>query len=380
LSRGERSIAWLPLAHALQRQTLYTSFLIGTVGYWCESIDDLPEVIDFARPHVLASVPRMLEKMRSRILDGVAERGPRAERAVARALDVGRQRLDYLERGEAVPIFLELRWRLLDRLVFAKIRERLGGSLHTLVVGGAALDPEVARFFGAMGLSVLEGWGLTETAAPATVNRRHHFRFGTVGKPLPGVDVRLAEDGEIQVRGPGLFRGYYRDEEATAAAFDGEWFKTGDLGVLDEDGFLRIVDRKKEILVTAGGKNIAPVPIEARLMRSPAVAQAVAIANERPYLIALISPDEEGLAALAERTGAPGDSMAEWLAHPEVVAHFTALVEEANGALPRWEQVKRWRVLPTEFTPETGELTPTLKLKRRVIAERYASTIDELYA
>ncbi|TNE85602.1 MAG: long-chain fatty acid--CoA ligase [Deltaproteobacteria bacterium] len=377
---GERSIAWLPLAHALQRQTMYTSFLIGTVGYWCNSIDELPEVIAFARPQVLASVPRMLEKMQARILEGVAERGPRAEKAVHRALALGRQRLAYLERGERVPRLLELRWRLMDRLVFTKIRERLGGSLRTLAVGGAALDPEVARFYGAMGLSVVEGWGLTETAAPATVNRTHHFRFGTVGKPLPGVDVKLAEDGEICVRGPGLFQGYYKDPEATAAAFEDGWFLTGDLGEIDEDGFLSIVDRKKEILVTAGGKNIAPVPIEARLMRSPAVSQAVAIANERRFVVALLSPDEEGLAALADTLGLAQAPVAELVEHPSVRAHFQETVDRANAELPRWEQIKRWQVVPVEFTPEGGELTPTLKLKRRVIADRYAELIDELYA
>ncbi|MCO4746896.1 MAG: long-chain fatty acid--CoA ligase [Proteobacteria bacterium] len=376
---GERSIAWLPLAHALQRQTLYTSFLIDTVGYWSPSVEDLPEVIAFGRPHILASVPRMLEKIRGRILAGVAERGPRADRAVQRALAIGVKRLGYLERGERVPRVLELRWRLMDRLVFAKIKERLGGSLHTLAVGGAALDPEVARFFGAMGLSVIEGWGLTETAAPATVNRTHHFRFGTVGKPLPGVDVRLADDGEILVRGPGLFRGYYKDEAATADAFEDGWFKTGDLGSFDADGFLKITDRKKEILVTAGGKNIAPVPIEARIMRSPLISQAVAVGSERRYIAALISPDAEALDAWAAAGGHGTLTAEERVQHPEIVAAFEQAVATANETLPRWEQIKTWRAVPIEFTPEGGELTPTLKLKRRVIAERYADLIEQLY-
>lgn len=379
VNHGERSIAWLPLAHALQRQTMYTSFLIGTVGYWCPSIDTLPDVIDFARPHILASVPRVLEKIQGRILQGVAERGPRAERAVQRALAIGRRRLSYLERGQRVPRLLEARWRLMDRLVFAKIKERMGGSLTTFAVGGAALDPEVARFFGAMGIHVIEGYGLTETAAPATVNRIHDFRFGTVGKPMAGVDVKLAEDGEILLRGPGLFQGYYKDPDATDAAFEDGWFLTGDLGHFDLDGFLCITDRKKAILVTAGGKNIAPVPIEARITRSPLIAQAVAIGSERRFITALISPDTEGLQIWRKNEGIAEESIEDTLARPAIQQHFAEVVDRANAELPGWEQVKRWRAVPTEFTPETGELTPTLKLKRRVIRERYATLIDALY-
>jgi long-chain acyl-CoA synthetase len=250
-----------------------------------------------------------------------------------------------------------------DRLVFAKVRAKLGGALETIVVGGARLDPEVGRFFHGMGIAVCEGWGLTETCAPATLNRPDDLRFGTVGRALPGVELRLDDDGEVLVRGPGLFRGYWRDPDATAAAFtpDG-FFRTGDIGVI-EDGRLSIVDRKKEILVTSGGKNIPPVNIEKKL-EGGVIGQAVVIGNDRPYLVALLAPDPDTAKGLSET---------------ELRARADARVRDVNATLPPFEQVKRWALLPGPLTVEDGLLTPTLKLRRKPIEARWRDLIEGLY-
>ncbi len=382
LGPEDRGVIWLPLAHSLQRFASYRGLLEDGEGWYAESIDKLPEALLAARPTVLASVPRMLEKIHHRAHVAVAERGGLAKRLFDRAFAIGHRRLAYLERGAPVPGLLELRWRFWNRLVFRKVRARMGGALRLLVSGGAALNPVVARWFGAMGVIVLEGWGLTETCAPATCNREDAFRIGTVGRPVPGVELRIAEDGEILVRGPGVFQGYHADPEASAACMtDDGWFRTGDIGTIDAEGFLRITDRKKEILVTAGGKNIAPVPIEKRIERSPYVSQAVVVGSERPYLVALLVPDDEALDLFGRQAGLPeGEDLAARVARPEVRALFEAAVAEANEGLARFETVKRWCVLPRTFSVESGELTPTLKLKRRVVQERHAEDIEALYA
>jgi long-chain acyl-CoA synthetase len=238
----------------------------------------------------------------------------------------------------------------------------------------------VAWWFFAMDIQVLEGWGLTETAAPATMNTEVAYRVGTVGKPIPGVQVRIAPDGEVEVKGPGLFQGYFKKPEATDDAFtkDG-WFRTGDIGSFDADGFLRITDRKKELIITAGGKNIGPVGIEKPIERCPGIMQAVAIGDDRPYLVALLAPDDEELPVLARQLELVGRPTAELLADPRAVEIFRRAVADANAELARFEQIKRFAILPRALSEEAGELTPTLKLKRRVVAKRYAAVIQSLY-
>ena len=371
---GERSVVFLPLAHVLQRFALYRSLVEDIEGTWAESLEALPEALQHGRPTVLATVPRMLEKIKTRAEATAAARGARATAVFDWAFRVGAARSLLQERGAPIPWRLQLRWRLADRLVFSKVKAKLGGELRLLVSGGAALDPVVGRWFHGMGIQVLEGWGLSETSAPATSNSPEAFRFGTVGRALPGVELRLAEDGEVLVRGPGVFQGYLHDEQATRAALVEGWFHTGDLGELDEDGFLRIVDRKKEILVTAGGKNVAPVPIEHRLERSPYVDKAVVVGSERPYLVALLSPDFEALETWTRQQRAQG------VASPDSTPLFAAAVARANADLARYQQIKRHAVLDRSLTPEDGDLTPTLKLKRRVVLEREAETIAALYA
>lgn len=361
---GDRSLLFLPLAHSLQRMVAYRGILEEVTAYFVPSLDRVADALPVARPSVIATVPRMLEKIKAGIEAHVAKESATKQRIFRWALGVGVEASRHIERKEDLPGLLAAKLRIADRLVFRKVRTRLGGELRLFAVGGARLDPEVARFFHALGITVCEAWGLTETCAPATLNTPEDFRFGTVGKPLPGVTVKLAEDGEILVKGPGLFKEYWRDPVATAAAFtDDGFFRTGDIGVIEDD-YLKIVDRKKEILVTSGGKNIPPVNVEKRL-EGGVVGQAVVIGDGRPYLVALLAPDPEhahGLDAAA------------------LQAAGEARVREANAHLSPFEQVKQFAWLPKPLTPESGLLTPTLKLKRRVIAERYAEVIAELYA
>lgn len=379
LEPGEHALIFLPLAHSFQRFTSYRGFLEEGVGWYVPSINQLPWAIQEARPHVLATVPRMLEKIKAKADAAVHSRGGFPAKMYTWAFKVGRRRAELEVAGRPIPAMLRLQDRIAER-VFQRVRERLGGNLRLLVSGGAALNPEVSWWFMAMRVTVLEGWGLTETSAPATANAPGYIRVGTVGRAIDGIELRLDDDGEVLVRGAGVFKGYYKDEAATAATFDGDWFRTGDIGEIDAEGYLKIVDRKKEILVTAGGKNIPPVNIENRIERSPYVEKAIAIGDGRPYIAALLVPDTEALDSLAEKYGWPTEDLATRVDRPEVKELFDTAVKDANETLARYEQVKRFDVLPREFTPESGELTATMKLKRRVIRERYAPEIASLYA
>lgn len=375
---GDRSIVFLPLAHSLQRFALYRGLVEEAVGYYCPTLADLPEVIQLARPQVLVTVPRMLEKIKATAEAKAAERGPRAAAILDWAIRVGRARQHLVRHGQPVPLRLAVQHWIADRLVYRKVRQRLGGALRMLVSGGAALSVEVAEWFEALDIMVREGWGLTETCAPATTNREESYRLGTVGLPLDGVDVKLDDDGELLIRSPGNFRGYYKDPAATAAAFAaGGWFRTGDFGSIDPDGFVRVLGRKKAIIVTAGGKNIAPVPIE-KAIEGGLVGQVVVVGDERPYLVALIAPDPEALAALAAQRGWGGE-FADWARRPGVRAVIQEAVDHANDTLAPFQTIKGFIVVTAPFTVEAGELTPTLKLKRRVIRARYAAQITALY-
>jgi long-chain acyl-CoA synthetase len=379
VTNQDRGIVFLPMAHSLQRMAGYRGYLQEGSGYYC-SIPELQATMSEVRPTIMATVPRMLEKIHARAEATVFARGGLVKRIYDWAFAVGRRRTECIEHNQRVPRRIAMQYALADRLVFSKIRARLGGELRLLVSGGSALNTKVAYWFWSLGIPVLEGWGLTETAAPATANQVDDFRIGTVGKPIDGIEVKLDSDGEILVRGPGVFQGYFKDEGATKAAFtDDGWFRTGDIGEFDRDGFLKITDRKKELIVTAGGKNIAPVLIEKKIERSPYVMQAVAIGDDRPFLVALISPDVEELPQLAKQLNIPMDEPEQLVRHPDVQAAFLEAVREANRELPRFEQIKRFEVLSTAFSVETGELTPTMKLKRRIVASKYGDRIDALY-
>jgi len=381
LSPGQRGVAFLPLAHSLQRFANYLAVHSGVEGFYTPSIPALPETIKFARPQVLPSVPRMLVKIKQAIEAGVAAKGDGAIRAYDWALGVGSERAELVRQGRSVPLGLRLKWNMADRLVLSKIREELGGELRLLVSGGAALDRAVAEWYHALGILVLEGWGLTETCAPATANREDRFKFGTVGPALEGVEIRIAPDGEVLLKSPGMFSGYFKNEDATKAAFDEEgWFLTGDIGEVDADGFLRILDRKKAIVVTAGGKNIAPTPIEERMTASAWLDQAVVIGDERPFLIALLVLDLEQLKSRVGIEGLDWHDQDQVIAHPTISGLVREAIARTNEPAARFEQVKRWALLVEPFTVENGCLTPTLKLKRSAVTERYRSVIDSVYA
>ncbi len=362
-------VAFLPMAHALQRIAGYVGLANGVRGAYAESLERLFDDFRDVRPTLQASVPRMWEKAYARIRERI-EAGSSVRNLLFRwALRAGTRFGEYRKRKAErfAPLRLRLEHALADRLVFRRIRDFFGGRVRYLTSGGAPISTEILEFFYAMGILILEGWGLTETAAPATLNTPDAFRFGTVGRPIPGVLLTIAApDGEVLVRGPGVFRGYYRDEEATREAFtpDG-FFKTGDIGEIDEDGFLRITDRKKNLIVTSAGKKIAPAAVEALIKRCPLVSQVYLHGDRRAYLVALITLD---------RVEAAGKDPA------AVLRAVGSAVDAANAELARYEQVKRFRLLDGEFTQEEGLLTPTLKVKRKAVEERYAHAIEELYA
>jgi len=374
---GDRTVIFLPLAHVLQRFTQYRGLTDEAVGWFVPSLEALPETILVARPHVMATVPRMLEKIRSKIESQAAQKSPHARTILDWAIQVGRIVNDMRWGGNRIGWRLQAQHRLADRLVFSKIRAGLGGHLRLLISGGAALDPTLATWFEAIGIAVREGWGLSETTAPAAANGIDDFRFGSVGRALRGTEVRLAADGELLVRGPGVFQGYLKDEEATEAVFTEEgFFKTGDLGVI-QDGFIQIVGRKKELIVTAGGKNIAPVPIE-QAIEGGLVGQAVVVGDNRPYLIALLAPDMEALEARALAAQWPG-SLKQWIQRADVLAEIDAQMNQANGDLASFQTVKKWVILEDTFTEENGLLTPTLKRKRPLIQQYFEHQIEALY-
>jgi long-chain acyl-CoA synthetase len=334
------------------------------------------------RPTVFASVPRVLEK----VYDGVHRRvegGSALRRRLFHwAVEVGKAAAAREFEGAGLGLALGIQHALADRLVLAKIRAALGGRVRSSFCGGAALPVFVNEFFRAVGLRVQEAYGLTETSPVISVNgfRPDMSKMGSVGRVLPSYEVRLGADGELLVRGPCVFQGYWNKPEQTAEAFDEDgFFRTGDIAEIDRDGFVFITDRKKDLIVTAGGKNVAPQPIENRLKRSPFIDNAVLVGDGRPYIVALISPSAEGLGEWAAGAGLAGASVDDLAARPEVHALFEAAVAEVNPGLARFEQIKRFRVLPLSLSVESGHLTPTMKVKRRVVARDFADEIEALY-
>jgi len=376
----ERGLVYLPLAHSLQRTTLYIGLRMGGVGYYLSDIPRIGEVLPIVQPTRLVAVPRILEKIHAKASARIEELSG-FRRAVADwAFGVGRQVSALAQRGEQPGLLLELQRRVAERLVFSKIKERLGGRVKLIVSGGAPLAPHLSEWFHAAGMLVIEGYGLTETSAPATSNTPDDFKFGTVGKPLPGTDVMIADDGEILIRGPGVFTGYYKDDAATEAAFtDDGWFRSGDIGEIDSDGFLKITDRKKELIITAGGKNISPANIENLLKGHPLIGQALVYGDNKPYLVALISLEPEDAAEWAEAAGLSERDPAALAEHPAVLEAIDRHVTSVNAKLARYESLKRHHVVSTPFGPENGYLTPTLKLKRRAILKDFGDVVERLY-
>jgi long-chain acyl-CoA synthetase len=359
-------LLYLPLAHNFGRCLHLLAGYLGSTIAFCPDPMRVGEVAPVVKPTVLPSVPRVYEKVHTAVQASFDEATGVKRRLVDWALGVGRRASELRQRGESLPAGLAFQHRLADKLVFSKVKARLGGRLRLPISGGAPLAKEVAEFFDTIDITIIEGYGQTECTTASNVNMPGHYRFGTVGPAIPGIEVKIAEDGEVLVKGPNVFAGYYKDDEATREVLDHEgWLHTGDIGHVD-DGFLTITDRKKDIIVTAGGKNVAPQNIENALKGSKYVSQALVIGDRRPYLTALITLDETEMAKLGE--GADVESLVQ------------DVVDEWNRDKASFEQVKRFRILPRDFSLEQDEVTPTMKLRRRVVADHFAGDIEELYA
>ena len=380
LTPEDRAISVLPYSHVFARMVAHYLYPhAGVTIAIAESMDTLVENIGEVHPTVMACVPRFYEKMRDKVLESAAAGSPLKQKIFNWAFSVGYAVGQHRQDGTSVPAGLKFKYGLATKLVFSKLHARMGGRMELFVSGGAALPRDVAEFFLAAGWVVIEGYGLTETSPVITVNRRERFRFGTVGIPVRGVDVKIADDGEILCRGHNVMKGYFGNEAATDEAIVDGWFHTGDVGGFDEDGFLRITDRKKDLLVTAGGKNVAPQPIEGSLKSSVYIAELVMVGDGKPYLSALVAPDFEQLGRWCEAEGIPADSPETMAADERVQAHLMAEIGRLSEGLASFEQVKKIAVVTAAFTIESGELTPTMKVKRRVVAERYADLIESLY-
>jgi long-chain acyl-CoA synthetase len=378
---GDVHLLFLPLAHAFARLEGFMGPYLGLVTAFAESLDRVPDNLREVRPHFVCAVPRFFEKAQTRILGAVEARSPLQRWAFTLALRVGRALSARQQTARPVSGILRLAHRIADRAVLRRLRQAFGGRLRFAVSGGASLARETAEFFHALGLLILEGYGLTETCPVLTFNRINRFRFGSAGPPLSGVELRIASDGEILARGPNIARrGYYRNAAATADAFEaGGWLRTGDVGYLDTDGFLVITDRKKDIIVTSGGANIAPQNLERLLRADPLIGEAMVYGDRRPYPVALLALNPDELARVARRQGLGLTDAGEVAGHPAIRDRVARLIEEANRELPSYARIKRFALLPTTLTEAAGEVTPSLKVRRAVVAERYQDLLESLY-
>jgi len=372
-------LSFLPLSHVLERMVTFTYVFKGCHICYAESIESVAANLLEIRPNIMVSVPRVFEKIYAKVMDNVLSSSTLKKRIFFWALKVGKEFGRRKLNNEPISAGLQRKRNLAQKLVFSKIVEKMGGRVRFFVSGGAPLSKDIADFFYALGLVILEGYGLTETSPVISVNTFENLKFGTVGKPIPGVEARIAPDGEILTRGPHVMKGYYKKEAETLEAFEGGWFHTGDIGHLDKDGFLVITDRKKDIIVTAGGKNIAPQPIENILKTNPYISNAVVIGDRRRFVCALIVPNFEKIVEYARSSGISFSNQAELVRNEKVVNFLKAEVDRATPNLAQYERIKRVALLDRDFEIEKGEMTPTLKVKRNIIEQKYKKLIDALY-
>ncbi|MEB3981565.1 long-chain fatty acid--CoA ligase [Mycobacterium sp. 663a-19] len=381
LGPDDLNFLWLPLAHAFGKVMLALPLQIGFPTAIDGRVERIVDNLAALHPTIMGAAPRIFEKAHARIEGMVAEQGRLAKKVFAWAIRVGLKRSRTLQAGKKPSLASSLAYRVADRLVFSTIRERFGGRLRFFVSAAAALDREVAQWFDAVGIIVLEGYGLTETAAASFINRPNAYRFGTVGWPFPATDVKIADDGEILLRGPGLMTSYHDLPDATNEALDADgWFHTGDIGEIDADGFLRITDRKKDMFKTSQGKYVAPSAIDARFKGlCPYVSELLVYGEAKPYCVALVSLDGEAITEWADKNGLAGRSFAE-IAHDEKTEKLIAgYIDALNQELNRWEQVKRFAILDRELSVEAGDLTPSLKLRRKAVIEKFSDRLSALY-
>ncbi len=378
---GDVHLLFLPLAHSFARLEAFMGVHRGLVTAFAESLDHVAGNLREVHPHFIFAVPRVFEKVHAKIVGDVEAGSPAKRRIFGWALSVGTRVSRLAQAKRPVPAALALQRRLAHRLVFGKLHAALGGRLRFAVSGGAPLPREIAEFFHAAGILIVEGYGLTETCPALTFNRIDHFKFGSVGQPLPGVELRIAADGEILARGPNVAtRGYWKRPEATAAVFDADgWLHTGDIGRIDDDGFLYITDRKKDLIVTSGGINIAPQLVENLLRSDPLISQAMVYGDRRPYPTALVTLNAGEIVSFARERGILVVDPEALARHPTIVERVAQIVDATNAKLQSYARVKRFAVLPAELTEDAGELTPTQKVKRRIVAEKYRDVLEALY-
>jgi long-chain acyl-CoA synthetase len=383
LRPDDSALSFLPLSHVFERTVLYIYMGFGVQISFARGVETVAEDIKEVRPTVVTAVPRLFEKIYATINKRAAEQSPMKQKIFHRAVEVGREVAMLRDKGERVPIRLALELKALDRLVFTKWRAAIGGRLRFFVSGGAALPPELAYIFAGAGITILQGYGLTETSPVVSFNHPGANRIGTIGQAIPGVKVRAAEDGELLVQGDNVMQGYYQMAEETERVLqrrpDGVWFHTGDIGTIDADGYIRITDRKKDLIKTSLGKYIAPQPIENLIRAIPMVEQAIVIGNARKFPSVLIVPSFDALRSYAKSLGVEAKDNAELARHPRIVEYFKKKVDEVTRDLSPHEKIKKVALLDHEFSVESGELTPTLKVRRKFVEDKHRAVIDALY-
>jgi long-chain acyl-CoA synthetase len=375
-------LSFLPLCHVFERMGgEFVMLKRGCTIAYSEAFEKVPQYLQEIRPTILISVPRLYDKVMTRVREKVATAPPFRQKLFAFAEATGREVFEASQRREAVSPWLKLKHAVAERLVLKTVRAGLGGQVRIAISGGAALPKEIGMFFGAMGLPILEGYGLTETSPVVSVNTPRNSRVGSVGKVIDGVEVKIAADGEICVRGPNVMRGYFNKPEATAEVIDGEgYFHTGDIGRLDEEGYLYITDRKKDLIVTSAGKNLAPQPIENLLKTHPLISELVMVGDGRHFPAALVVPNFDTLARVAAESGIQNASREALIADPKAIELVEQAIASLSGELAQYERIKKITLLPKDFSIDAGELTPTLKVKRRVVEAKYKDLIDRMYA
>jgi len=372
-------LSFLPLSHILERMCTFAFLYVGATIAYAESIETVGENLVEARPTIMVSVPRLFDKIYARVIDQVLAGSALKKKIFFWAVRVGKKQGQMKLRGEPVTGWLKFRYGVAQKLVFSKILAKTGGRVRFFVSGGAPLSKDIAEFFYAAGLTVIEGYGLTETSPVIACNTIEGVKFGTVGRPVPGVEVKIAPDGEILTRGPNLMKGYYKKEAETREVLIDGWLHTGDIGTLDDEGFLVITDRKKDLIITAGGKNVAPQPIENLLKTNPFIANAVVVGGSRKFISALIVPNFDKLEAYARAGDIPFGSRAELVGREEVRNFLLAEVNRSTPNLAPYERVKKIALLDREFEIEAGEITPTLKVRRSIVEQKYKGLIDTMY-
>tara|TARA_B100000965_G_scaffold211485_1_gene176716 strand:+ start:88 stop:1959 length:1872 start_codon:yes stop_codon:yes gene_type:complete len=379
----ERFVSFLPISHSFERVGgHYSIFSQGTQIYYAE-MNFTPEIlfenIREVRPTFLTAVPRIFEKIHAKIMDTVSSMSGSKKKLAEWSIEVGLQTVPYRQANKDLPFLLGLKYKIADKLVLNKFRAALGGSVRACSSGGSALSKEVGSFFCGIGISIIEGYGLTETSPVMTLGDPEFFKFGTVGKAIPGVEVKIAQDGEIICRGHCVMQGYYKNEEATKEAIIDGWFHSGDIGEFDEDGLLRITDRKKSLIVTSGGKNVAPQPMEVSLTSNKYIEQCSVIGDDRNFISALIVPNKENLMAWAENQGLASLDYKSLCLHDQTYDHFDAIVKNTMTNFSRYESVRKFTLIDEEWTVDNGELTPKMSIKRKVVAEKHKEEINAMY-